>query len=302
MKKIVLATVLAASAFAASAQVTVYGRIATFVDSTKTGSTEVNSLVNDSSRFGIKAEEKLGNGLSARVLVETTIAADDPKAGAATQLGDRQATVGLASKFGSVDLGRKEHSEYLVMKAADPFSGATYASVSPDVVNDRSKRIGDGAFLATAFGPVSASYDRSFYTSPTTAEAISWSLGGQVGPVTAAVARFESGSDYTNLVTISGQIAGVTLSTIQSEDKTGLVETKGQLYGVNVPVAKTPVTIKASYGIKTGLAAGDVKAYNLGVNYAFSKRTSMLLAVREVNAGGTASDVKQYGVGLVHSF
>jgi predicted porin len=116
------------------------------------------------------------------------------------------------------------------------------------------------------------------------------------------MARFETGADYTNVITLSGQVAGATLSTIQSEDKTGAVETKGQLYGVTVPVAKTPVTLRGSYGIKTGLAAGDVKAYNLGVNYAFSKRTSVLVAVRDVNAGGTANDVKQYGVGLIHSF
>ena len=302
MKKIVLATVLAVSAVAASAQVTLSGRIAPFVDSTKTGSTTVNSLVNDSSRITVRAEERLNSVMSARVVVDTTVAVDDPKAGAATQLGDRQATVGLASKVASIDLGRKEHSEYLTIKAADPFSGATYASVSPDIVNDRSRRIGDAVFVGANVGPVTASYDRSFYTNPTTAEATSWSLGGKVGPVTAAVARFETGADYTNLVTLSGQVAGVTLSTIQSEDKAGLVETKGRLYGVSAPVAKTPVTVKATYGIKTGLVAGDVKAYNLGVNYAFSKRTSMLLAVREVNAGGTSNDVKQYGVGLVHSF
>jgi predicted porin len=302
MKKIALATVLAVSAFAASAQVTVYGRISTFVDSTKTGSTEVNSLVNDASRIGIKAEESLGRGLTARVVVETSVVADDPKAGAATQLGDRQATVGLANKLGNIDLGRKEHSQYITLKTADPFSGATYASVSTDIVNDRSKRISDGAFLGVNAGPITAAYDRSFYTSPSTAEATSWSLSGKAGPVTAAVARFESGSDYTNLVTLSGQVVGVTLSTIQSQDKTGTVETKGQFYGATVPVAGTPVTLKGSYGIKTGLAAGDVKAYNVGVSYAFSKRTNVLVAVREVNAGGTANDVKQYGVGLTHAF
>jgi len=302
MKKIVLATVLAVSALAASAQVTVYGRIAEFVDSTQTGSVKVNSLVNDSSRIGFKAEEKLNSGLTARVVVETTVAADDPKAGAATQLGDRQSTVGLAHKLGSIDLGRKEHSEYITMKNADPFAGATYASVSPDVINVRDKRIGDGAFFEAKVGPVTANYDRSMYTSPTTAEATSWSLGGKLGPVTAAVARFESGVDYTNMVTLSGQVAGVTLSTIQSEDKAGTVQTKGRLYGASVPVPGTPLTAKASYGIKTGLVAGDVKAYNVGINYAFSKRTSAMFAVREVNAGGTANDVKQYGLGLVHSF
>lgn len=301
MKKIVLATVLAVSALAASAQVTVYGRLAEFVDSTKTGTVKVNSLVNDSSRVGFRAQENFGSGMSARVVVETTVAADDPKAGAATQLGDRQATIGLGSKFGSIDLGRKEHSQYIVMKNADPFFGATYASVSPDVANDRSRRMGDAAFVSTNVGPVAASYDRSMYTSPTTADATSWSLGGKLGPVTAAVARFASGSDYTNMLTVSGQVAGMTLSTIQSTDKTGTVETTGRLYGASVPVSGA-LTVKGSYGTKTGLAAGDVKAYNLGVNYAFSKRTSVLVAYRNVDAGGKTNDVKQTGVGLVHVF
>jgi predicted porin len=301
MKKIVLATVLATAALAASAQVTVYGRLAEFVDSTKTGTVKVNSLVNDSSRIGFKAEEKFGSGLSARVVVETTVSADDPKAGAATQLGDRQSTVGLGSKFGSIDLGRKEHSEYITMKNADPFVGATYASVSPDVINIRDKRIGDGTFLATTVGQVTATYDRSMYTAPTTLEATSWSLGGKVGPVAVAVARFASGVDHTSMLTVSGQVAGMTLSAIQSDDKAGTVKTKGQLYGVSVPVSGA-VSVKGSYGTKTGLAAGEVKAYNLGVNYTFSKRTNVLVAMRSVNAGGTANDVKQYGVGLVHAF
>jgi predicted porin len=303
MKKIAIMAALAFAATASLAQdVTVYGRIATFADSTKTGSATVTSLVNDSSRFGIKVGENLGNGLSARVVIETTISADDPKAGAATQLGDRQATVGLAHKFGSIDLGRKEHSEYITMKNADPFVGATYASVSPDVVNIRDKRIGDGVFLATTAGPVTATYDRSMYTSPTAIEATSWSVGGTYGPVTAAVARFAAANDYTNVLTVSGQVAGVTLSTIQSEDKTGSAITKGRLYGATVPVPGTALSVKGSYGTKTGVAASEVKAYNVGVNYALSKRTNVLVAYRNVDAVGATNDVKQYGVGLVHAF
>ena len=301
MKKIVLATVLAVSAFAASAQVTVYGRLIEFVDSTKTGTIKVNSLVNDASRIGIKAEEKLGGGLSARVVVETSVAADDPKTGSSTQLGDRQSTIGLVSKLGSIDLGRKEHSQFLAIKAADPFGGSTYGSVAPDVLNDRSRRMGDGAFLGATVGPVTASYDRSMYTSPATAEATSWSLGGKVGPVTATVARFETGADYTNVLTASGKVVGITLSTIQSEDKVGAVETKGRLYAVSAPLTKQ-ASFRASYGNKTGLAAGDVKASNVGINYAFSKRTTTMIAYRTVNASGTANDVKQVGVGLSHAF
>jgi len=300
MKNTILATMLALATTAATAQVSVYGRVSEFVDSTKTGTT-VKSLVNDSSRIGIRAEEKLGTGLTVRAVVETSVAADDPKTGAATQLGDRQSTVGLASRFGSVDLGRKEHSEYITMKNADPFGGGNYATINSDINNDRSKRIGDGTFLATNVGPVNVSYDRSMYTNPATVEATSWSLGGKIGPVTTAVARFATGADHTNVVTVSAQVAGLTLSTIQSEDKVGAVETKGQLYGVTAPL-NNAVSVKGSYGIKTGLAAGDVKAYNLGVAYAFSKRTNVSVAYRNVDAGGTANDVKQVGLGLSHNF
>ena len=301
MKKIALATLLAATTMVASAQVTVYGRLSEFVDSTKTGTTKVNSLVNDSSRIGVKVEEKLGAGLTARVILDTSVAADDPKAGSTTQFGDRQSTVGISSKVGSIDLGRKEHSEYITMKNADPFAGATYASVSPDVINIRDKRMGDGTFLATGFGPVAITYDRSMYTAPATLEATSWSLGGKLGPVTAAVARFASGTDYTNVVTLAGKLGGLELSTIQSEDKAGTVATKGHLYGATLPVSNM-VSLKGSYATKTGLAAGEVKAYNVGFNYNFSKRTNVLVAYRNVNAGGTANDVKQFGIGLAHSF
>lgn len=301
MKNTILATMLALATTAASAQVTVYGRLSEFVDSTKTNTTTVKSLVNDSSRIGFRVEEKLGQGLTARAVVETSIAADDPKTGSATQLGDRQSTIGLASKLGSVDLGRKEHSEYITVKSADPFGGGNYATIASDVINDRSKRIGDGAYLATKMGPVNVTYDRSMYTNPATAEATSWSLGGKIGPVTTAVARFASGADHTNVVTVSAQVLGLGLSTVQSTDKVGAVETKGRLYGVTAPINKT-VSVKGSYGTKTGLAAGDVTAYNVGVNYAFSKRTSASIAYRNVDAGGTANDVKQVGLGLSHNF
>ena len=302
MKKIALATLLVVSAITASAQVTVYGRVNTFVDSTKTGSTEVTSLVNDSSRFGIKVEEKLSNGMSARVVIETGISADDPKAGSTTQLGDRQSTIGLSHALGSVDLGRKEHSQYITVKASDPFAGATYASVSPDVINIRDKRIGDGVFLATTVGPVTASIDRSMYTAATTAEATSWSLAGTVGPVTVGAARFTTNADYTNVLTASGQVAGVTLSTIQSEDKTGSAVTKGRLYGVTVPVTGTALSVKGSYGTKTGVVASEVKAYNVGINYALSNRTNVLVAYRNVDAVGATNDIKQYGIGIQHNF
>ena len=92
MKKIAIATILAAVSIAASAQVTVYGKMRMYEESVTVGSAAaVTSLTNDSSRLGFKGTEALGGGLSANFTVETTVGADAP---AATSLGDRTVIVG----------------------------------------------------------------------------------------------------------------------------------------------------------------------------------------------------------------
>ncbi len=101
MKKLVLAAFLAVASLAATAQVSVYGLVREYVDNTKVGNTTVTSMVDDTSRIGFKANEALGNGLSARVVVETGFSGNDAALGADTKLGNRQSTVGLASKNGS---------------------------------------------------------------------------------------------------------------------------------------------------------------------------------------------------------
>lgn len=300
MKKITLAAVLALASLGASAQVTISGKYSTFVDSTKTGDTRTGTMVTDPTsniRFGVK--EDLGGGLSARAVVESTLGATNTVDGTNnTQLGDRQATVGLAGKLGSVDLGRNVHSQFLAIANNDSFS-ALYGSIAGDVHNLRGLRFSNGAFVATNLGPVTATYDRS-NNGAGVEDVTSASLGAALGPVNAVVANYvnAAGTEKSTVVGASAKLGGTNVFYSHSDNHSVTVgETKkGDLIGVSQ--AFGAYTAKASYG-RTNT---EVRAYNVGVDYNLSKRTAVGVAYRNVDVAGTAQDIKQVGVGITHRF
>jgi predicted porin len=295
MKKLLL--VLAATvATAVSAQTTVYGRMNATVDSTKTGSTTVDSLVNDLSHIGFRVTEDLGQGLKARAVLETAIGSQDPTGSAATQLGDRQSTVGLAHNLGSVDIGRNVHSQFLAVSNNDAF-GTLYGSVAGDIHNLRGLRLSNGTFVTvTPIKNVTATYDRTYTATGT--EASAYSISGKLGPVTGTVARYEAGVEKSTVAGASATFGktAVFYSRSENESATAGQTKKGDLIGVAQTFGK--FTAKASYG-ETDTS---VKAHSVGVDYAFSKRTSAGVAYRNVNAATAAADVNQVGVGLTHLF
>jgi len=300
MKKLTLAAVLALATLGASAQVTIDGKFSTFVDSTKTGDTRTGTMVTDPTsniRFGVK--EDLGGGLSARAVVETTLGTTNTVDGTSnTQLGDRQATVGVASKLGSVDLGRNVHSQFLALANNDSFS-AFYGSIAGDVHNLRGLRFSNGAFVSTNLGPVVATYDRS-NNGAGVGDVASASLGAKLGPVNAVVANYTNavGTEKSTVVGANAKFGNTAVFYSHSDNHSAVVgETKkGDLVGV----AQTfgAYTAKASYG-RTNT---EVKAYNVGVDYNFSKRTAVGVAYRSVDLVGSAQDIKQVGVGITHRF
>ena len=294
MKKILIAATLAAAAFAASAQVTVYGKINATLDNTRTGTaTAVTGLVNESSRFGVRVTEDLGNGLSARAVIETAVASDEPTLGAATQLGGRQSTVGLANRFGSVDLGRTTHSQYNAVAGTDVF-GTLYGSVAGDVANLRSFRIGNAAFVSLApIAGVTATLNRG--TAELGTAVTAYSLGTTVGPVAVSAARWEQGADSSTVLTAKAKFNNTTVSYINSHDQ-GADNKRGNLVGVAQKFGA--VTAKVSYG-ETNTA---VKAYAVGGEYTLSKRTDVIVAYRKVDAALAAGDVRQFGAGITHRF
>jgi predicted porin len=294
MKKIALATLLAATTLVATAQVSVTGKISQFVDNSKVGAVKATSLATDpTSNITFTATENIGSGLKARVVLDTSLAANDPTGGADTKLGNRQSTVGLASKLGSVDLGRNLHSHFLAITNNDAFS-TLYGSVAGDVHNLRGLRLSNGTFIALApVKGVAATYDRT--QTATGAEATSYSAGAKLFGINAVVAQYSQGAEKSTVYGANYRLGGTQVFYTHSDNKGASAHT-GDLIGASR--AFGPVTAKASYG-KTNTG---VKAYALGADYNFSNRTLVGVNYRDVDATGTASDVKQIGVGVTHRF
>ena len=300
MKKFTIAAILAVASVAATAQVSLTGKYSIWNDSTKTGDTRTGTMVTDpTSNIAIGVKEDLGGGLSARAVVETTIGAVNTVDGTNnTQFGDRQATVGLAGKLGSVDLGRNVHSQFLAITNNDAFN-TLYGSVAGDVHNLRGLRFSNGVFAATNFGPVNATFDRS-NNGAGVEDVTSASLGAKLGPVDAVVANYvnAAGTEKSTVVGANAKIGntGVFYSHSDNHSQTVGETKKGDLVGVSQKFGA--YTAKASYG-RTNT---EVKAYNVGLDYALSKRTEVGVAYRNVDVAGTNLDIKQLGVGLTHRF
>jgi predicted porin len=293
MKKIVMATLFMAATGLASAQVTLSGKVSEFVDSSKVGGAKSNQMVTaPTSNIAVSVTEKLSGGLTARAVVETSLSGNTID-GVGTKLGDRQGTVGLSSKLGSIDLGRNVHSHFLAITNNDQF-GTLYGSVAGDVHHLRNLRLGDAMFVnVTPFKGLAVAFERSQVAVGQDATVIagSTSLFG----VNATVAQFEQGTEKSTVVGLNTTVLGNKVTYTHSDDQ-GLVNSKGDLVGVSR--AFGAVTAKASYGTTNT----DVKAYSVGADYNFSKRTAVTVAYRNVNKTGSAHDVEQIGVGLTHRF
>lgn len=292
MKKFTLASLLTLTAAAASAQTTLYGQVGVFGDSTKTGAATARTMQENRSRIGLSVQEKILPALSVSAVVETSLAADNPTAGGATQLGDRQSTVGLSTKMVSVDLGRRFHSHYLNVSSGDPFSAFYFASGS-DIHAARGFRLGEAVMVQVRpMKNVTLAAERTMTggTEATVLGASTSLMGVGVG-----LTHFKQGAEESTGLSLKRSFGNVTLSYTGSDDK-GVVTSRGHSVGASMPVG--PVQVSAFYG-RTNT---DVSAWNLGVDYNLSKRTSLHAAYRDVDRAGTGADVKQYVAGVIHRF
>lgn len=293
MKKLILASLIASASMVASAQVTMSGKVSVWQDNTKLGNNRANSqMVEPTSNFAINVSEKLANGMTARAVVETSLEGNT-LGGNGTQLGDRQATVGLAGGMGSLDLGRNVHSHFLAITNNDSF-GTLYGSVAGDVHNLRGLRMTDGAYVTvTPMKGLSVSADHS--NNVNGLDVTTGSISASLGPVGATVAQFVSGDEKSTVVGLQGKVMNAAVFYSHSVNK-GLVDSKGDLIGARYTMGA--ITAKASWGKNDA----DLKAWAVGADYALSKRTDVGVAYRNLDRTGTVTDVAQVGVGLTHRF
>lgn len=117
-----LLAAFAGTAAAQSTKVEIYGRINTSVESQKTtGSASTVGLVNNSSRWGIKGNEDLGNGMNAFFQLESGFESDTGRLSNNGGIFNREAFMGLGTKLGTVRFGRITSPVY--------FASADYISL-----------------------------------------------------------------------------------------------------------------------------------------------------------------------------
>ena len=294
MKKIALATILAAVSIAASAQVTVYGKMRVYEESSKVGdASAVTALTNDTSRIGFKGTESLSNGLSANFTIETGIGADAP---AATTLGDRTTTVGLSHTMGSVSLGRDKH---FIARTLDNYDamGNVYGSSATVIHAAQGSRSQNAVFASvTAMPGLSVNYLNSNSEKSGVDNAQAGSIEYAIGPVAATVAYYDSGTASTSaIVGAKFNLAktGTTLFGLYSDDKVAGVTSSGKSVGINQALTSS-ITALASYGQND-----STKAYDLGATYSLSKRT--MVHARYIKEDAAATTTK-YALGMEHNF
>ena len=304
MKKHILATLLVAVTGVASAQVAITGKIGQIVDRTDGATTLVTE---PTSNITLSAREELGGGLQARAVFDTSLRGST-LGGTGTQLGDRQSTVGLGSRLGSVDLGRNVHSQFVAVTSNDVF-GTLYGSIAGDVHNLRGLRFSDAVF-ASVNGPlgVKATFDRT--QNNVGGQASAYSLSKSFAGINGTFAQYEQGTEKTSVIGFNTKLAGNTLTYVRSEDK-GARNATGDSVGIARDFGA--ITAKASYGRQSKNSLFVIgpstqgtpevtTAYALGADYNLSKRTAVTVAYRNVDAPSGYADTKQVGVGLVHKF
>jgi len=294
MKKIALATILAAASLAASAQVAVYGKMRVYEESVTVGSASaVTALTNDSSRLGFKGNEALSNGLSANFTIETGIGADAP---AASTLGDRTMIVGLSNKLGSVSVGRDKHTIARTLDNYDAM-GNVYGSSTATIHAAQGSRFSNALFVsATPMAGLTVNYINSNSEVAGVNNPQAASIEFTRGPISATVASFDNGTTSTSTIygaKVKVEKTGTTVFATYSDDKVAGVTSTGKSIGVNHPVTGSLMAL-ASYGENN-----TTKALDLGASYSLSKRTTVHARYIKEDAAATTT---KYALGMEHNF
>jgi len=293
-KSVIIAGAIAAiMAGTAVADTTVYGRARLGVviadDNDSTG------VVNDSSRFGFKGSEDLGNGMSAIYHFELGYAANVQGGG----VGNRIGLVGLKGDFGTIALGSAWNPSYnLVEGTLDPFNH--FGKIGGYVLGGRSS---DVVAYINKFGPADVQValvqvPHLTATEDDQIDAIDIGVSFDAGPV-------KIGVGYLGYTTVNNGDSGLALSVNYKGDgfSVGAGYADGEDIGsdkittlqgsVNVGSAGK---IVAQYG---SMDNADVNGTILAYHHNLSKRTQAYIETASEDAhGGDAQTI----IGLKHNF
>lgn len=289
MNKMVKSSVLAFAAAlttSACAQVAINGKIGLWGERTSTAGVTTNALVTEpTSNIAFSAGERIG-ALTVRATLETSLRGNT-LGGANTQLGDRAATVGVATAAGTVDLGRSVHGHFVTVSSGDVFATGP-GSIAGDMHNLRGLRHDAGYYASTKLGGVALGVDGVVGTSTVGVNASTGIAGMRVG-----ASYWRNGVDSSTALSLGTTLRGVTLSWLHTIDDTA-TRSVGDTIGARWALGAA--TLKMSVG-----RADGVRGAALGADYALSKRTELGVALRTLDRT-VGADVRTAAVGITHRF
>ena len=294
MKKIATFALLVGLLGFAQADVGVYGKARMYEESSKVGSADaVTALTNDSSRFGVKATESLGGGLTAGAVIETGIAMDAPSA---TTLGDRTSIVTLSNQRFTLGLGRDKHPIARTLDNYDAM-GNVYGSSAATIHAAQGSRTSNTIFVSGNVMPgLTVKYQMTNSEVAGVNNTQAGSLEYAKGPMTGTIAMYDNGTTSASTV-IGGKFVvrpGTTVFGMYSDDKVAGVRSKGKSIGVTHAVNGS-ITVLANYGSTDT----SVSATNVGATYNFNK--AVMLHARFTKESATV-DTSKMGVGVEYNF
>jgi predicted porin len=288
----------------ASSNVQIGGRISQyFTNNTSAGSAKATQIDSNTSNIFFRGTEDLGGGLKASFMIDTSIAADNPASADASKFGDRQSTVGLSNKFGSIDMGRKDNAMFQYGKSRfDAFAVLPLFSAANKTHAYRSNRIGNGIFLeAKPVEGVIVGYQNGQSESATVEDTqVFYTVLNPVKDLHLGAFRYTTaGTDETTLLNAAYTLPTKTrVFAGYSQDKISNVDYKAWSLSALHPVT-TKVDFKIGYGVKDVV---DQKTATVGFAYNLSKRTAVDVAYQNQDAPAKANRAQRYGVGLTHRF
>lgn len=334
-KTLIVAAALAACGLAqAQSSATLYGNVDLSLESMKvtgqSAQTRVTSGAGAPSKWGLRGEEDLGNGLKAMFHLEAGFRADDGGTSAGKAF-SRLANVGLKSTtLGELRLGKQWSPLADSMVWTDSDYASNFSPITPLMLNGVAGPMHLRPDNAISYGsPVFGGFSGKFLYAPSEVSGngamIDGVLSYKSGPVLANVAfhhedqkigigGFESRDAYNLDASYNFGVAKVSGNYYSAKTElAGAADPKvnGTVFGILVPSGK--LTYVAQYGFTSdnsvkydgsAKAKGKSEHINLGVNYAFSKRTiayARFAKVMDENGafnGGNAfgGQISAYGV------
>lgn len=301
MKKttVVLALALAGVTAVQAEPVTVYGQLNVSAQSSDEGEGRFSELKSNSSRFGLKGDYALEDGLSVVYQLEWEV---DPSDEANEKnIKARNQYIGLAGNFGEVRLGRHDTAQKDAQGKIDLFSD--YEADVKHLWKGETRASDSVTYLSPKFNGFGLHVTYVMEDSVDAEDAISAAVyygdeNLKESNFYAAVSMDSEVAGYDTVrVQAQGKFSGVKLGAMlhrQENVETGL-EQDGWLVSAAYPVGKTE--LKAQYQ-----TLEDDNAISIGADYKAGKSTTLYAWYSSFNLDLAAPDRDYLAVGIKHKF